>query len=904
MIDYAELAYQTALRNRRRKVIFRGQTGGGEPPVVFDYTITNDAEWATIPAPLLANGGLIGVAPGTYTSKTITATPSARLTFEATNPASMPRIDRLVLNGCARITFRNLELVSSLWGTATTNACVLIQTGGAIDPIFDGCRFWGNYRGTVGADIDVVNALPEYACIAADVSGGAISALEITQAFVGDLMADGTYSLDFTPAGGTGATATFTVVAGFITSTNLTDGGSGYTTNAHRTRRAIWNGQRRMMDWLPWGVRTMSPGVINNAQFLNSNFKTLSNAIKPSLLATAISVVGCDFERIYMDYTSFGTDAARPNYNITFTDNFGTLPFSVAGRDAGDPHSDWIQLFMDDIAAGGISSVDWEGLTFERNIFVDGVCRGGIQGAIIADAPNEVCFSNGRFVGNLIASKTLTLGIALVNPRDFYIRNNAFIRFDPTDTVANASAVVLRVPGVRDVPGGFFAAGSTLIGHNITEALETNGFGLPEINVLREPNTVLGNRGATIPYASVFANHTGARLTRADVIAAYTPTGGYAGQGPFGQSAYIDHLARTTNLALEPTYVHLTDLNSQSVSTLVTSSWSRIVGGPATRSISITGGEWREANDTLGTGATAWTSAGGTVTRGRFLQVRLTTSASNGTQSVAAVTIGSEVYNWSVTTVAAAFATVSNQGTARSRITPVSSETGLCKVVVAFRMRPDALVAGSNLIADATASNFKVFTPTPTAFRAQFFVSTRSQLRPALTATTAVRTHIITLDFTNPNPNQGCFYSTLEDGVLLNNSPGAGGIFDSRSVAGSGVDYGAASFSASGATGLFGSGNDLGIFGEADGGGVLFNGGCEFVWIDWGGAGYTIPDITNASVRNAWLSNNIGPNGQGPTGSIPKLYYTGDAAAWNDAGGLANLGSLTAPLVKQSGTYA
>jgi hypothetical protein len=871
--------------------------------VGFDYTITNDAEWGTIPAGILSGGGRIGVAPGNYTSKTITATPSARLTFEATDPGNMPRIDRLVLNGCARITFKSLELVSSLWANDSTNAAVLIQTGGAVDPIFDGCRILGNYRGTVGADFDVINALPEYACIAADVTGEAISSLEVTRPFVGDLMADGTHNLDFTAAGGTGATATFTVVAGFITSTNLTDGGTGYNTNSHRTRRAIWTGQRRMMDWMPWGVRTVSPGVLTNAQFLNCSWKTLTNAIKPSIIETAISVVGCDFERVFMDYMSFGTTAPRPNYAITVTDNFGTLPFSASG-DAGDPHSDWIQLFMDDIATGGMSTVDWEGLTFERNIFVDGVCRGGIQGAIISDAPNEVCYSNSRFVGNLIASKALTLGLGLGNPRDWYIRNNAFIRFDPTDTVNNLSAIRLTVPGGRDEPGGYFAGGNTLVGRNITEGLETNGYGLPQINILRETNTVLGNRGTTISYATVFAGHTGSRLTRAEVIAAYTPTVGYAGQGPFGQTAYINHATRTTDLSLEPTYVYFDALTSQTASTLVTSEWSRIIGGPSTRSISITGGEWREANDAIGTGATAWTSSGGTLTRGKFLQVRQTTSASSGAETVTDVTIGSAVYNWSVTTVAAAFATVDNQATAYSRVSPVSTDTGIRKLVLAFRMKLDAVTTNANLFSDTSASSCRVWFPTTGAYRAVFWASSRAVLRPVLTPDTSMKTHFITLDFTNTNANQGCFWATAEDGVLLNNIPGtSGGTFDTRSTAGSGTDYGAASLNASGTGGLFQSTNQLGIFGEADGGGVLLDGACEFFWMDWGGSSYTIPDITNASVRNAWLSNNIGANGQGPTGSIPKLFYTGNAAAWNDAGGLANLGSLTAPLVKQAGTY-
>jgi hypothetical protein len=57
-------------------------------------------------------------------------------------------------------------------------------------------------------------------------------------------------------------------------------------------------------------------------------------------------------------------------------------------------------------------------------------------------------------------------------------------------------------------------------------------------------------------------------------------------------------------------------------------------------------------------------------------------------------------------------------------------------------------------------------------------------------------------------------------------------------------------------------------------------------------------------VRNAWLSSNIGANGQGPTGSQPKLYYTGTASEWNAGGGLANKGSLTAPLAKMAGDYA
>lgn len=169
-----------------------------------------------------------------------------------------------------------------------------------------------------------------------------------------------------------------------------------------------------------------------------------------------------------------------------------------------------------------------------------------------------------------------------------------------------------------------------------------------------------------------------------------------------------------------------------------------------------------------------------------------------------------------------------------------------------------------------------------------------------------MRTHIITLDMGNVNASQGCYWATLEDGVLLNNTPGTGGSFDTRTTAGSGTDYGAYSFATSATNGLFGAGAAVGIFAEADGGGTILNGAFEFLWIDWGGSGYTIPDITNSTVRNAWLADNIGANGEGPTGSAPKLYWTAtDLTQANSGGGIANLGSVSSvPMVKQAGTYA
>lgn len=252
---------------------------------------------------------------------------------------------------------------------------------------------------------------------------------------------------------------------------------------------------------------------------------------------------------------------------------------------------------------------------------------------------------------------------------------------------------------------------------------------------------------------------------------------------------------------------------------------------------------------------------------------------------------------------ATAFVAIDNQATAYSRTPSITNETGLRKLVVAFRMKPDVVTANANLIADTAAGGCRVWFPTTATYRAQFLAAARANLRPVLTPGTAMKTHMITLDFTNTGVSQGCFYATAEDGVLLNNTPGTGGVFDTRSVAGSGTDYGAATFQLTGVSSLFGVTPQLGIFAEADGGGVFFDGAFEFLWIDWGGSGYTIPDITDVNVRNKFRAGDIGSNGNGPTGAQPKLFWTAaDLAEANSA--MPNRGSLSGiTMTKQAGTY-
>jgi len=88
-----------------------------------------------------------------------------------------------------------------------------------------------------------------------------------------------------------------------------------------------------------------------------------------------------------------------------------------------------------------------------------------------------------------------------------------------------------------------------------------------------------------------------------------------------------------------------TDLTGQALSTQVTSNTVTLTGFFGNLPVSITGDGSPEFKINSG----AW-STSGTVTDGDTLQLRLTTSASNGTTSTATITIGSDVSGWSVTT--------------------------------------------------------------------------------------------------------------------------------------------------------------------------------------------------------------------------------------------------------------
>lgn len=864
---------------RRGRIVVVGRRRGPR----FDYIIENDAMWATIPAALLTDGGRVGVAPGTYTTKTLLSiNPSATLTFAATQPSSKPRIDTLLVNASSDIRFEDLQLVSSSWASSPV-ACLRFQ-GAVSDLSFLRCDFIGNYRGTIGdPSFDVtLDTYPEYACIRPIFnSSGAVTGFDVNRPTVGDLLADGTYSMVFNNYGGVtfsvAPVATFTVSGGQITGTTLTSGGSSNATDTTgsgiRTALVTWAGQQRMFDYMPSAWRSISGSTMGGTiLFQDCTIDLCNSGFKPFSSANAHLIVdNCSFDRVYQDFMSFS--GMSP---ITIRDCFGTRPFSAG--DAGDPHSDFIQL----VHAG---SGSWSGVTIERNIFITGNARGGMQGIFVEDAGTGD-YLNPRIVGNCVLSQGSINGLSLNRPADGFVYANLIGRYDPTDTVRNTSAYVSSISS---------ASGDVFWARNIGESLPATGAVIDSGGLT---NLALGLNGATVSYGDVFANHTGSRTTKAEVVAAYTPKISYAGLGPFANTSYINHVSKSTNLDLEPTFARFTALQNATASSTVTSDWSRIVGGPSSGSVSVSGGEYRFADDSSGTNATSWTSASGTYTRDKFVQTQHSTPGTGVTDTTTTLTFrGLYTAEFTSTTASlASFTEVDNQATAYSTfsVSSLSGETGIRKVVLAVRFKPDAITANANIFCGANNAIQRLWFPTTTSIRYQFNGTTR-QLRPSFTPTTDWRTHIITLDFTQAD-DTGCYWATIEDGLLLNNNPGTGGDFTTGG--------GTLSLSANGTNQMFGTTGSIGCF--ADGlGANVFDGRMAFFYMHWGDESFSLPDITQSSVRNLFTADLIGANGNGPTGTQPKFYFTGSLTDWNSGGGLANLGTLTSrPLIKQTGTYA
>lgn len=840
----------------------------------------NAMSWASHAAQSAAtlSGKTVVVMPGTFSLKTIGINGNAAtVTYIPRDPADPPVFDQLTLDACSKLKLQQLKIVSSAWSStaANTNPAILIKNACG-DIALDRNTIRSGYRGDPAANIDTTIELPEYACIAAVMSGGAVTSLVIKHAHVGDLMADGTYPLVMHETGGTGFSATFTVASGEITGTTLTNGGSGYSMSLHEASRLTWTGQHRLVDYLPqgWGYFDGSSSVANFTATGNV-VSDASEGFKSASPTTSIIATGNQLARVYGCFISFGLSGSNaPPTTTTINDNSGLQVGFYDGYDAGNPHGDVIHLYMNDFSAPFTPS-DWKAVQIERNIFLGGGARGGDIGILMGDCPDGIVFDAPRIVGNLFALDVSGSAMNFDGLRDAYIYRNSMIRYDATNP-NNASAFSINVPSPSLADN---ALGKSYVAKNISEVITLNN----SVTVKGTGNVSLGQNGATIAYASAFANPTGARNTSATALTAYAPSATYVGTGAAGSDGYLDYTNRTTNQALEPTFVNFDPLSNQTTSTAVNSAWCRVIGGTGTLNWSVTNGTAQVADDSSGTGATS-AATSGAVTPGKWMRVNQTTASTGSTATTSTLTINGYAYDFeTITQSVASFTTVDNQTTAYSRMGTFGADTGIRKILIACRFKNDAIVAG-NVFSDNISNSLKLYLPTTAAYRFWCISGGVASHRSTLAPTTGWETHLFAVDFTQTDP-------------ALVSRWNCNGV-DVPQATGSTIDTtGTRTVSAS----QFAS-SLWAVMGKTDGT-ALMDGQFAFFWMHWGDATFSLPDIGDAAVQAKFTADQINlTDGSGPLGVQPKVFFNGNAASWN--AGLANKGSLSLTLTKQAGTYA
>lgn len=599
-----------------------------------------------------------------------------------------------------------------------------------------------------------------------------------------------------------------------------------------------------------------------------------------SSAAGAIKINGNRVGRVYADIISI----VIPNTGaeITGIEVCGNELFDAFSQpqDNGNPHTDAIQISVTSTYAFPLVGV----LIAGNILWYTPSTRG---------EPQRI-FSNGfepgyPYVGpvvidNVMLSRVTTHGITL-NSNDgegvswgYIYRNivlanptrNALIQNEgSTNSVSGIgpSSVTNATIAVRDSTN--YGSPPSFLALNTCEAL-TSFTGNELLN-----NVITGLGTTEGAYATWFDTDTSGEwdaLTSADAtIAALTHKSAYADRRPMvpgeTSTAFRERWAVAANRPWSslPSWTGWVDLTGVTASSTQTSEWAFVHAGNTTRAISITGGEYRIASDRAGTGATAWGSSASTIAHGQFLQVRQTASASGSTATTLNVTIGSETYDWTVTTAsAAAFPIVALDST-----TP-----DLFRITGAANLGSDGQVGTLALMrfkmASAPASQINAFFSSAGTPRVQINILTTGKIRVGLY--NAAGTRFAALD-TTANVCDGNYHDIMWswDTSDASSATGASIYLDGSSskTATTWTTPATISYSSSITSYQFGAPatKDFEI-------GALYINTAARV------------DITSAPNLAKFNADQIGTTGTGPSGAQPVIFLVGNAAQWNDAGGL------------------
>jgi len=404
--------------------------------------------------------------------------------------------------------------------------------------------------------------------------------------------------------------------------------------------------EQGLQNYIPSLLNTGGATFVENFVFQNAVISDVANAFKryPSNIGPMWFDKN-DLRRVYQDVKagSAGDDA---NARVYFTRNVFERPFSRQGvaqnlnGDAQDAHGDLHQNF---------SGTGFSHITSAGNTCLGTPLRAGAgnQGAEFWDPPTEG-YVDCYVVGNILFIGSGSNGVTISQPD-----TGAHIGSGTEHNMVWGNTVIpvdTPLAGAGNSDGRYRVAsnfGRSYVGNNIGNTIDQMN------NIVLDGNASLFG-GVITDYFPAWANLSTA-TARASVEAAMTAAGAALGIG--GQAARaagaIDWNAtapdQVVNLAALPPGVGWPGQINVATSTLVTLPLHKVMGGPVTQTVVANAGiEYQVTSDAAGAViVTPWTSVNGNVTRGQFIQLRGTSSASNLTES----TIGATINGHPVATV-------------------------------------------------------------------------------------------------------------------------------------------------------------------------------------------------------------------------------------------------------------
>lgn len=894
-------------------------------PPEADFLITSDAELTALLAAVEANGALYSgtravIRDATYTAKVFRITGNAQpMVFEGEDPDNPPFIPGVTFGSgpagptpakrCDKLTLKFLRLPSSAWVVDGSTPCAGFTYSS--DIVLEDCEAWAGYRGNLNEPFDPMkNDYPEYASLLPVFnSTGSVVDLNYHQPYVGDLMADGVYPLEFADVNDSiefnvRPEGTITVSGGMIVDHDITNTGDSNATTSSNNNKGIiskiikWgtlgqpNSRAPMVRLIPFGMQAVGAIEIGAITLRRCYLHDLNNAFKVTPTdGSAIVLEDCVMDNVYQDFISVGVATRNPPFPmppLLIRGLKASRSFWRSG-DPDDPHGDLIQGYMNDLGTANTwTNTNWD-VTLERVEYLDLACRGGVQLAFLSEVPSTGIGYRLRMVGFFGASKALTNGLGVdALAEGSYVNRVTCIRYDPNHP-DNLSAVTFRT-GSR--PSGKSVIANSIFEGQVVDAANTTN----TVKQFRTGNVYLGHKGAIVPYADVFVNPV-PPTTFEEARVNFTTKGAYVGKGAYNDDGYITYTGGPTgtgeiDTSLEQPFIAWAVRTDVAASTSAPSEWAPILGGGATVALANASHSYQIADDNTGANATAASTADVSTTPGKYIRFVPTAAANGGDSVVCSLELDGYEYRYQVRTAnAAAYDTIDNGGTEYLRLLTPPSEGSLKKFLLSFWVRTDALTIGGNILAADNVGALRIQctsdAPTGARWRMIFGSSSAVQFRTetVIPIVGEWQRHIIAIDFSKTNKEQVAKWW----------------INDRKMEFAVGTVISATGSLAYNITQIIPAA--LGLFKEGDGGGTMFNGAAQMLYMDWGPLAYTLPDIDDPLVRDMFEPDNIGATGDGPTGAQAKLYYPLTLAGANGAG-VVNAGSVDRALEKQTaGTF-